>query len=339
MMRSTCLTGAALLAAVSLTACSPKIQIGIGADDYILKETLVFSDTAPANNKIVMIDVRGMITDSARSGLLGPGANPVDRFVAELNLAERDKSVKAVIVRISSPGGTVTGSDIMYTELRRFAEQSKKPIVASMGEVAASGGYYLAIGADHIVAQPTTITGSIGVIMPTINFSSGLNRIGIESRAIKSGPNKDMANPLEPMRDSQYAVLQAMVDDFYARFKGLVVERRRNLTADNVAMATDGRVFTGMQAEKLGLVDELGGVRESFAAAKRLAGIPGASLIKYGDPSRPARTAYADSSLPPASHAGTEVNVLKLDLNHPGAVTDTSGFYYLWQPMIGPTNP
>jgi protease-4 len=329
---------AALAALVcGLWACTPKVQIDVGVGrgaERKLVASPVLADKEPGQAKVAMIDVRGMLADAERPDLFGQGTNPVDRFVTQLALAENDPDIAAIIIRITSPGGTVTASDIMYRELRRFELVSHKPVVASLGEVAASGGYYLALGSDRIIAEPTSITGSIGVIMPTINFSAGLNSIGIRSRSVKSGANKDLANPLEPMRDEQYALIQALVDEYFARFRTLVLERR-HIKPEDVSTCTDGRVFSGEDAAKLGLVDEVGGVREAFESAKKLAGLKAATLVKYADKDHPARSIYAlsDGPQPQAQSSGLNVH---LDLGGPlGQVSasETSGIYYLWMPM------
>jgi protease-4 len=296
----------------------------------------VLTDKDPGQARIALIDVRGLLIDARKPSLLGEGSNPVDRFIQHLALAEADNDVKAVVVRINSPGGTVTSSDIMHRELRRFMERSKKPVVVSLGEIAASGGYYLAIASDHIIAEPTTVTGSIGVIMPTFNFSEGLNKIGIRSKSVKSAANKDMANPFEPIRDGQYEVLQGLVDEFFARFKALVLERR-TIDPANVATVTDGRVFTGQQALKLGLVDELGGVREAFHTAKKLASLDRAAMVKYSGTGNPARTAYSLSETPAAAQSQGPGMTLRMDMGGPladVAPSETSGLYYLWMPAI-----
>jgi protease-4 len=316
-----------------LIGCSPKVQIDIGgASEGKLVPSTVFADPNSGTDRVAMIDVRGLLIDAARPSLLGEGENPVDRFVSQLDMAEKDASVKALIIRIDSPGGTVTASDMLHKELRRFEEVTHKPVIACLGEIAASGGYYLAIAADRIYAEPTTITGSIGVIMPTVNLSEGLAKIGIHSRAVKSGPNKDLANPLEPMRAEQYAVLQGLVDEFYARFKGLVIERRPSIKLENISMVTDGRVFTGATAAELGLVDEVGGVREAFAGAKKMAGLKGATLVKYTDEDNPARSAYTVAPIAPAAaQSGVSVQ-LSLPAPMSGLAAETSGVYYLWMP-------
>lgn len=322
------------LAVLMVAACAPKVNVAVGAaGGGRLEAREVMSDAGSPAFRVAMIDVRGVIYDAQAPGLLGPGPNPVDRFAAALRKAEEDARVKAVIVRISSPGGTVTGSHVMHEELRAFRSRTGKPVVISMGEIAASGGYYLALAGDEVIAEPTTITGSIGVIVPMVNVSEGLGMIGVRSRSIVSGANKDLANPLEPMREGQYAILQRMVDDMYARFAALVRERRPGIT--NLEEATDGRVVTGERALQMGLIDGLGGVREAFARAKALGGVSRASLVKYVDEGRLAMTPYAATPIP----AGTEINVLSVQVNDPlgaGVRMETSGMYYVWLPGLWP---
>jgi protease-4 len=332
-------------AACLLGGCMPSsLTFNFGPADQRLRETTVIDESATP--KVALIDVRGLIVDGPQEsgGLFGGGPNPVDELVARLEKAEKDGDVKAVILRINSPGGSVSASDMMFREVRRFAEKTHKPVVASLGEVAASGGYYLALSADEIIAQPTTITASIGVIIPTLNFSEGLKKIGIVSRAVKSGVNKDLASPLEPVREGQYAVLQTLVDEFYGRFKGLVVERRgsaggapagvarRELDRSRLDELTDGRVVTGVEAVKAGLADREGDVRDAFERAKTLAGLRLAQLVKYhtNDSPRP-RTAYALEQAQARgldSQPKTEVNLLNIDLG-PGRLPPGNA-YYLW---------
>jgi protease-4 len=335
-----------ILALLALPGCLPRsVTFHFAPVDQRLEETTVIDEDATA--RVALIDVRGLIVDGPQDSFLGQGTNLIDDVVARLAKAEKDSQVKAVILRINSPGGSVSASDTIYAEVRRFADRTHKPVVASLAEVAASGGYYIALAADEIVAQPTTITGSIGVIIPTINVSEGLSRIGIVSRSVKSGANKDLANPLEPMRDSQYAVLQHMVDEFYGRFKGLVVERRsatapdrRVLDTSRIDALTDGRVVTGAEAAAAGLVDREGGVRDAFERAKAMAGLPRAQLVKYHAEDAPKpRTAYALASPIPAGGAGalrpdadsSELNLINIEVGA-GALTGLRpcNAYYLW---------
>lgn len=328
-----------LLAFVALLpACSPvTLSATFGADPKEIKETPIIRESGAGGDKVAIIDVRGLIADrSIGGGLFAPGSNPVDDLVARLDRAAKDPDVKAVILRINSPGGTVAASETMHREVRRFSEKTGKPVVASLGEVAASGGYYLALATDEIIAQPSTITGSIGVIMPSMNFSEGLARLGIRSRAVTSGPNKDLANPFEPIREPQYVVLQGVVDDFYIRFRDLVVERRPNLPAEHVSEATDGRIYTGTAAAQIGLVDAEGDLHTAFDRAKALAGIESAQLVKYYSGMGKARSAYAASDTPAPTAGPTEINLIQLQLPEHlvNGVSTSSGIYYLWSPGL-----
>lgn len=332
---------AALAVMAGMGGCLPKkVVIDLAPGDGRLTESSVLADSGAGSGvKVAMIDITGLITQTAAPGLLGATGNAVDNLAARLDKAEKDPGVKAVILRINSPGGSVAASEMMYREVRGFRERSGKPVVASFAEVAASGGYYTALAADRIVAQSTSVTASIGVIIQTFNFSKGMSMIGIEGRALVSRPNKDLANPFEPAVESQYTVLQGMVDEFYASFASLVMERRPALAAAPQSQrdtATDGRVVTGAQALELGLVDELGGVREAFDAAKKLADLSSARLVKYhSEGADPPRSPYAASDvqmrggLVGGGERG-EVNLVQLNLGDtpmPGA-----GFYYLWMP-------
>jgi protease-4 len=341
------------LLALLANGCAPAtFSFTLFADNAKLHEVEVATDKGAPEPKVAIIDVRGLISDNLDGGLFGRGVNPVDEVAARLKKAREDSSVKAVILRINSPGGTVTASDMLYREVRRFTMETGKPVVSSLDEIAASGGYYLALSGAYIMAEPTSITGSIGVIIPSVNVSEGLTRIGIHSRSIVSGPNKDLANPLEPMREEQYAVLQSLVDDFYDRFRSLVVRRRTRagtgidapdalgtlvsqstrLDESRVGELTDGRIMSGDKAVRAGLVDRAGGLNDAFDAAKTLAGVKSARLVKYQreDADVP-RTPYAASGVHPPD--GTEVNLIQLRLNSglPGAAS-SGGAYYLWLP-------
>lgn len=333
----------AALTAVMIGAtagCAPlSVTFTLGAKQKPLSETVVLSDTGAPEDKVALIDVSGVIVDGPRPGLLTSGTNPVDDLASRLTRAKDDPAVRAVVVRINSPGGSVTGSDMMYGEVRRFARETGKPVVASLGEVAASGGYYVALAGDRIVAQPTTITGSVGVIFPTFNVSEGMTMIGLRSRAVTSGPNKDLASPFAPMREEHYAILQSLVDEYYARFRGLVVERRPGLSAERLDEATDGRIMSGARAVALGLADAEGGVREAFEEAKALAGVRSARLVKYHQAGSKPRSMYAISG---AAEAGTREagrtegeGLVEVRVDRPwGDVDGWAGAYYLWMPTV-----
>src|SRR5580704_2457427 len=160
--------------------------------------------------KIALIEVEGLLSDSRGGGLLSlsEGENRLSLFTEELQKAESDPSVKAVVLRVNSPGGTVTSSDAMYEMVRRFRKKTGKPVVASIQEVGASGAYYVSCAADKIVAQPTSVVGSIGVIFESIEFSGTMDKIGAKSNAITSGPLKEMGSPFKPLEPREQAVMQ-----------------------------------------------------------------------------------------------------------------------------------
>ncbi|MDX2115485.1 MAG: signal peptide peptidase SppA [Planctomycetota bacterium] len=334
-------TAGALLALLMLPAgCLPnRVVIDLSGSAGALTESTVLIDggRTATGPKVALIDVSGVISHAARPGLLiSGGGNTVDDLVTRLDRAEKDPEVRAVVLRVNSPGGTVAASDTMFEEIKGFRARSKKPVVVSMAEVAASGGYYISLAGDRIFAQPSSVTGSIGVIVQTVNFSKGMSMVGVEARAVTSGPNKALASPFEPAKEPHYAILQSTVDDFYAGFVRRVREGRPGIAEEKVASIADGRIFTGTQALEAGLVDELGGLREAYASARGLAGLERARLITYhgegyrpGSPYAMARAADggAASAGPGSSGAGDAASV---SINISGDLLPRTGFYYLW---------
>ncbi len=230
--------------------------------------------------KIALIPLEGMIANAREGGLLQASENPVSLFTQELDRAADDNSVKAVVLRVNSPGGTVSSADALYDMIKRFRERTGKPVVASVQEVAASGAYYACCGCNRIVAQPTSLVGSIGVIFMTFDFSGTMNKIGVQSEAIKSGPLKDMGSPFRPMNAQDRAVMQGMIDEFYARFVGVVTSNRPVKSAE-LKTITDGRVFSGREALDLGLVDELGLLQDAISSTKKMVNAPNAKVVMY----------------------------------------------------------
>jgi protease-4 len=316
------------LLAFSLTGCFNGLLLKPACVDGPVQETVVAeADHWCCHDKVVLIDVEGLIVNARSSGLLGSGENPTSLFRERLDAAADDKHVKAVVLRINSPGGAVTASDIMYQDLLRFRAQTGKPVIACMMDVAASGGYYVAMGCDRIYAHPTTVTGSIGVIMSLYNASGLFAMLGVKSDPIKSGPNKDIGNPGRPMTDDERAILQHMITGFYDQFVQVVVKGRPELTEERVRVLADGRVYTGLEAKKLGLVDEIGYLDDAIQAALDMAGLKDAKVIAYDK-----CDGYRGSIYAAAPHIPREISV-KLDipgLSGPGG----AAFMYLWEPGL-----
>jgi protease-4 len=271
----------ALLATLPMTGCFNGLLLTPTYVDCPVEETTITcAHRWLCKNKIALIDVDGMLLNARSSGLLGSGENPVSLFRERLQAAADDRHVKAVVLRINSPGGAVTASDIMYRDLLNFREKTCKPVVACMMDVAASGAYYLAMGCDCVYAHPTTVTGSIGVIMSLYNAAGLASKIGISSNPIKSGPIKDVGNPLREMTDAERAILQGMVNSFYDQFVRIVATGRR-MPEERVRVLADGRVYTGVHAKELGLVDEVGYLEDAIATAKNLAHVNDAAVVAY----------------------------------------------------------
>jgi len=305
----------------------------VPAQDELTQTTVLEDDGAGwSASKVALIDLDGLIIDARKPGLLAPGENPVSRFVESLRLAGDDASIKAVIVRLNSPGGTVTASDVVYSEVERFREDTGKPVVMLMGDVAASGAFYVACAGDEVIAHPTTVTGSIGVIIQTINFSEGMRRIGIRSESITSGPNKSMGSPFEPMETEHREIFQGLVGEFYGRFVEVVRANRAAVSPADLEWVTDGRVVSGARAAEVGLVDRTGDLHDAFDAAKRLAGVSSARLVKYHRPIEHVGSAYARTPGTGPMSGGGELNLLQVNLDLPAA--RQPGFYYLWDPAV-----
>jgi protease-4 len=267
-------------ALVSLAGCI-NVDVDLGARRGHYTEKFVEGD-AEADAKIALVDVQGILTSEQDDSLLSIRESQVVALVEKLKLAEADKDVKAVVLRIDSPGGDVTTSDIMYHELVSFKSRKKVPVVAAFMGVAASGGYYLSCGADAIVAHPTTITGSIGVISLHVSLVGLLDKIGVKVEALKSGVNKDMGSPFRNMGEEDRKLLQGLIDQFYARFVAVVTEGRKGrLSEGQVRVLADGRVYTAAQALEAKLVDGVGYLNDAIGEAKKRAGQDKVKVVMY----------------------------------------------------------
>jgi len=240
---------------------------------------LSFAGCAGGSGKIAVIPLNGTIVGASQQGLLTSGGITPSLVRNYLRKAQADAFVKAVVLRIESPGGSAAASQEIANEIRRFKEESGKPVVVSMGGVAASGGYYISVYADRIVANPATLTGSIGVISELIYIEGLLEKLGLEMEIIKAGEHKDMG--IRPLTDEERQIMQAITDDLYEQFVSAVAEGR-NLSPATVRNLATGQLYTGGQALKLGLVDELGDQYRAIEIAGELAGVTAPIVEEYG---------------------------------------------------------
>lgn len=229
--------------------------------------------------RVAVVPVSGLIFSGTGSGPV-PGRGTADWVIDALEAAGEDTSVKAVILEVDSPGGTITGSDLIHRQVEKLREKGIK-VVAFLKSMAASGGYYVAAPADRIVAYPTALTGSIGVILQTVNVERLFRLLGVEAVTVKSGEFKDMGSVFRSPTDEERAILQSVADEAYMRFVG-VVAKGRKMPVDEAKALADGRILTAKQALSGGLIDELGYFEDAVAAAEKVAGVEDATVVRYG---------------------------------------------------------
>lgn len=324
---------AALASAFALLAgCTPaggyKI-IPIPADKT-LKEQVLYRARGWTTQKIAIVDLNGPLINARRPSLLAEGEQVVSLFAEKLQRAAQDGNVKAIVLRINSPGGTVTASDLVYQEVVRFKQQTGKKVIAMLMDVAASGGYYVACAADQIIAQPTTVTGSLGVVALLPELEGLMNKVGVKVNVIKSGDMKDAGSPFREMRPAEREYFQRMMSDFHERFVAVVAAGRPGLDAEQVRALADGRVYTARQALDNGLVDRVGTLHDALAVARQAAGLKNAHVVMYHRPLDWTPTVYAEAH---GSDARGESPLFGIDLISWWERT-SSPFMYLWCPGL-----
>jgi protease-4 len=319
---------AVLLAALVLSGCFFSVgNVGLLERERSLDETTVEGE---GHDKVLLVDVSEVITDTPTRHAFGlvEEESTLARIESELKRAADDDRVRALVLRINSPGGGATASDQIYSEIVRFKRERKVPVIAALGDLAASGGYYVACAGDRIVAHPTTVTGSIGVILMNFNVEGLLGKIGVRNETYKAGAHKDLLSPLRGATPEEQRIIQAILDSMHARFIGVVRESRPGLDAARLPELTDGRIFTAEQAVAAGLVDEIGDLRRAIAIAERAAGIEKARVVMYHQPSESKENIYSAAAGMPA-----QVNLMPIDL---GVLAGRGPrFMYLWAPGLG----
>jgi protease-4 len=277
--------------------------------------------------KVLLLDVQGTIREAEEetSWLSPPEEGTAARVREQLDRARADGDVKALLLRVDTPGGSATASDLVFQEIRRFKEERRVPVVAQFMSLATSGGYYLSMAADEVRALPTSVTGSIGVIFVGVNLAGLMEKLGIDDQTIVSGPYKDAGSPLRRMRPGEREQLQSIIDDLQSRFVAVVDEGRPALDEARVRELADGRIYSAPQALEAGLIDAIGSLDDAVARARELAGLEKAQVVTYHRQREWRSNVYTRGPAAPE---------LRLDLGSLlGLDPPRPGFHYLWWPV------
>lgn len=313
-----------MLLIILLAAAGCTFRFDVLGEDKMQEVVLLKS---PAKEKVLVVDVEGMISSLKPSGVFSREGDVLSQVYVRLQRAGEDPLVRGIILRLDTPGGDATSSDILYREVLKFKKRTGLPVVALMMSVAASGGYYVASACDAIVAHPTTITGSIGVISLFPDVEGLLSKVGVKVQVIKSGRLKDAGSPFRNLSEEEQRLFQEVIDELYERFLAVVHDKRKDaLTLEEVRAIADGRVYTASQALKLKLIDEVGYFDEALTRVLSLAKTSSARVVAYTYYPKRQSNLYA---------AKLEKPALFDDKN----ITDSlpqlqSGFYYLWLPQM-----
>ncbi|MHB8109057.1 MAG: signal peptide peptidase SppA [Syntrophorhabdaceae bacterium] len=314
-------------AGVTLVGCGGlKVNIGVASKTEPLKEYTLEGNEA---GKVLVIPIRGFLSDiPKKGGFLHDRPSIVEEVVSQFRLAEKDKEIRAVVLEINSPGGSSTASDILYHEIIKFKDRTGTRIVAAFMDVAASGGYYIALPADRIMAHPTTITGSVGVIFVVPKVGGLMDKLGLAVEVKKSGSEKDIASPFRPSTPEEHRILQEMTGKLGGKFLALVAKHRKmdRKALDDISTA---RIYLADEALQLKLIDSIGYLSDALSEARNLAGLPDkAKVVVYRRTKYPNDNVYNTS----ASWHNSE-GVPLIDLGLPDIIPALHpGFYYLWQP-------
>jgi protease-4 len=315
-----------MLILIMVTACSgPRIKLFSDTIDPLKEFTLEGSGT----DKILLISVNGLISDRPKKGLIHTSASLVEQIVSQINKAEKDKQIKAVLFKINSPGGTITASDLLYHEISLFKERTGTKITVSMMDVATSGAYYISLPADLIMAHPTTVTGSVGVIYLQPKVGGLMDKIGLGVDVKKYGKNKDMGSPFRDSSEEEQKLMQKAVNDFGERFIRLV-QKHRKPERQALSEISTARVFLAEEALKLGLVDKIGYLSDAVKESKMLAGVSkDARVVVYRRNEFPEDNYYNTAGI-----ASEDLNISVINIELPESLSLKTGFYYLWPGAI-----
>jgi len=289
-----------------------------------LKEKTIAGE---GSHKVLLVDIYGVISNQKQKSALGnqTDVGMVERVREILDKAEEDKGLKAMILRINTPGGTVTSSDIIFHEIMEFKNKRKIKVYAVIMDLATSGGYYIAQAADTIIAHPTSITGSIGVIAVKINANELMEKVGVDFEVVKSGEKKDFMSPFRGLSKEERRLFQNTIDSFHSRFVQTITDSRSNLNRSQVSVLADGRIYTAQEALKSGLIDRIAYMDEARDWIAGDQGVKDIKVVTYHRQGQYKNNIY--SSLP----SGPTVNLLNVNLNFLPQGTGTR-FLYMWMP-------
>ncbi|HEY9576153.1 MAG TPA: signal peptide peptidase SppA [Pseudobacillus sp.] len=261
------------------TDITTAIETAMGASEEDFTEQV--EEEGNITRKIAILPIEGVIqdTDTTESFFSSPGYNH-RQFMKKLDKVQEDDTIKAVILQVNSPGGGVVESAQIHDKILEIKEKTKKPVYVSMGSMAASGGYYISAPADKIYASPETMTGSLGVIMQSVNYSKLAKKYGVDFVTIKSGPHKDIMSPAREMTEEERKILQSMINNSYNGFVN-VIANGRGMSKEQVKKIADGRIYDGRQAKKLNLIDDFGYLDDTIAALKKDENLKGAQVVTY----------------------------------------------------------
>jgi len=350
MSRSLIRTLCALALGVLVQAC---VIIPIMPFSSELREVELRPSTRLFPKKILLVDIEGFLSTRDEGGLFG-GPSMIASLDDQLNRAKKDSQIKAVVLRINSPGGTVTASDMMYRRVLKFREETSIPVYVAMMDLTASGGYYIAMAADALYAEPTSIVGSISVVAFFPEGEDLMNKIGIRVAAIKSGEMKDIGSIFRHMKPEEQKILQGIVSDMHDQFVSVVEKGRPKLSPEKIRSLADGRVFTAKRAAEEGLIDGVARLDEVIEKAEIAAGTHGARVVAYRRGRASAASIYATSAdVSPEAGSGSawnsnaagplgartgagamgapaQVNLINIDAA--GRRPTQPGFHYYWMP-------
>jgi len=314
----------AVLIFIWTSACSPHLHLDLLGTEQIEEKVL---EPSSSNDKILVLDLEGFISSSFSPNPLKKEKSVISHIYYRLELASQDPNVKGVILCLDTPGGGVTATDILYNEVLEFKKETNLPVVALMMGVAASGGYYVASACDYIIAHPSTITGSIGVISIFPNFHELMDKLGIQVNVIKSGKMKDAGSSFKDLSPKEQDIFQDIVDELHKDFLDAVYRTRENLLSrEKLEELADGRIYTASQAFEHKLIDEIGYFDTAKNRIKQIAGIEEAQVVAYTYYPQKTTNIYSMES---DQKDWFEESLYKKLLN-----SLPSGFYYLWLPQI-----